>query len=209
MLLLLFGIFAAAENLNQTLEGLVSGNQRFLEHHAQHPNQSADRVLKLSKRQNPQTVMITCSDSRVAPEIVFDQGLGDFFTIRTAGHALSMNDIASIEYAVMLLGAQQIVVMGHTYCGAVQASVHQDSSHTAGSKSLESLVSQIKKGIGNIESNDHDFSKAARNNVRSTLQFILIHSPMIRASFLEKKVFLAEGMYDIQTAKANLTPLSQ
>lgn len=107
------------------LEQLQAGNRRFVQHHARHPHQSAARVSETAAGQKPFAVVITCSDSRVSPEIIFDQGIGDLFVIRNAGNIVEEEDVlASVEYVVEHLGVRTVVVMGHEHCGAIEAMIH-------------------------------------------------------------------------------------
>ncbi|MHB1289497.1 carbonic anhydrase [Georgenia sp.] len=100
---------------------LQAGNTRFVEDRMEHPSQGAGRRAELATDQHPYAVLFGCSDSRVAAEIIFDQGLGDLFVVRTAGHVLDTTVIGSIEYGVELLDAPLVVVLGHDHCGAVGA----------------------------------------------------------------------------------------
>src|SRR6478736_6600066 len=100
---------------------LREGNDRFVADSPLHPSQGADRRREISAGQHPHTVIFGCSDSRVAAEIIFDQGLGDTFVVRTAGHVLDTTVIGSIEYGVEVLGTPLVVVLGHDSCGAVGA----------------------------------------------------------------------------------------
>lgn len=100
---------------------LREGNDRFVRGVMEHPSQGIDRRAEVSTGQQPFAVVFGCSDSRVAAEIIFDQGLGDVFVVRTAGHVLDTTVIGSIEYGVEVLGASLVVVLGHDSCGAVAA----------------------------------------------------------------------------------------
>jgi carbonic anhydrase len=103
---------------------LRAGNDRFVADAPIHPSQGAARRRELAAAQHPHTVLFGCSDSRVAAEIVFDQGLGDLFVVRTAGHVVDTTVLGSIEYGVEVLGAPLIVVLGHDSCGAVAATAN-------------------------------------------------------------------------------------
>ncbi|MFH5824374.1 carbonic anhydrase [Georgenia sp. AZ-5] len=105
----------------QAWRRLQEGNARFVSDAMEHPSQGADRRAALAQEQHPYAVLFGCSDSRVAAEIIFDQGLGDLFVVRTAGHVLDTTVIGSIEYGVDVLGAPLVVVLGHDRCGAVGA----------------------------------------------------------------------------------------
>ncbi len=111
-------------NPAQAWAALRDGNARFVGGQMQHPSQDADRRAKVAAAQYPFAVIFGCSDSRVAAEIVFDQGLGDIFVVRTAGHVVDTTVIGSIEYGVEVLGATLVVVLGHDQCGALAAANH-------------------------------------------------------------------------------------
>ena len=105
----------------QAWQRLQDGNARFVADAMQHPSQGAAHRAAVAREQHPYAVLFGCSDSRVAAEIIFDQGLGDLFVVRTAGHVLDTTVIGSIEYGVDVLGAPLVVVLGHDHCGAVGA----------------------------------------------------------------------------------------
>jgi carbonic anhydrase len=104
-----------------SLAELLAGNRRFVTDTRIHPNQDAEHRAALAVAQRPFAVVFGCSDSRLAAEIIFDRGLGDLFVVRTAGHILGAEVLASIEYGVVTLGAPLVVVLGHDSCGAIQA----------------------------------------------------------------------------------------
>jgi carbonic anhydrase len=104
-------------------KALKEGNERFVAGQPAHPSQSIEARARLSHGQKPTAVLFGCADSRVAAEIIFDQGLGDMFVVRTAGHVVDSAVLGSIEYAVTVLNVPLIVVLGHDSCGAVQATL--------------------------------------------------------------------------------------
>jgi carbonic anhydrase len=108
---------------DQALQKLTEGNARFISCNVTHPGQSKERLQELVSGQHPFAVVVGCSDSRVPPEIIFDQGLGDIFVVRTAGKVLDNAVLGSIEYAVEHLSVPLVVVLGHDSCGAVKAAV--------------------------------------------------------------------------------------
>ncbi|GAB18504.1 putative carbonic anhydrase [Gordonia effusa NBRC 100432] len=108
----------------QAWQQLRDGNDRFYAGQSIHPSQGIEDRSRLADGQSPSVVMFGCSDSRVAAEIIFDQGLGDMFVVRTAGHVVDSSVIGSIEYATEVLGVPLIAVMGHDSCGAVTATVN-------------------------------------------------------------------------------------
>lgn len=106
-------------------ERLQAGNDRFARHRMKHPDQSAARIAETAEGQKPFAVIVACSDSRVSPEIIFDEGIGDLFVIRNAGNIVEEEDVlASVEYAVEHLGVRTVIVMGHERCGAIEAMTH-------------------------------------------------------------------------------------
>lgn len=104
-------------------KALKEGNERFVSGRPEHPSQSVDHRASLATAQKPTAVVFGCGDSRVAAEIIFDQGLGDMFVVRTAGHVIDSAVLGSIEYAVTVLEVPLVVVLGHDSCGAVAATL--------------------------------------------------------------------------------------
>ena len=104
-------------------KALKEGNERFVAGRPEHPSQSIEHRASLAVAQRPNVVLFGCADSRVAAEIIFDQGLGDMFVVRTAGHVIDSAVLGSIEYAVTVLNVPLIAVLGHDSCGAVQATL--------------------------------------------------------------------------------------
>lgn len=122
---------------------LQAGNDRFLHHRMKHPDQSAARIAETAKGQKPFAAIVTCSDSRVSPEIIFDEGIGDLFVIRNAGNIVEEEDVlASIEYAVEHLGVHTVIVMGHEHCGAIEAMTHELSDDEPAH--IVSIVERLK-----------------------------------------------------------------
>lgn len=110
----------------KALQILKEGNQRFLDQEMVQQNYSKDFLTDLSKEQHPHSVILTCSDSRVSPDIIFDQKLGDLFIIRNAGNIVDDVVVGSIEYATEHLHCPLVVILGHTYCGAVTAAAKRE-----------------------------------------------------------------------------------
>src|SRR5262249_39949150 len=108
---------------DEALAKLMDGNKRYASSHSLHPHQSAGRRHELEATQHPFACILSCSDSRVPPEVVFDEGLGDLFVVRVAGNIVDSAVTGSIEYAVEHLGTPLVLVMGHEKCGAVQATL--------------------------------------------------------------------------------------
>ncbi len=137
---------------DEALQELKRGNKRYLEKHVENREITVDKTKKLyTLPQNPMAVVLACSDSRVPPEIVFDQGLGDLFVIRNAGNVIDMHVLGSIEYAVKYLKTPLVFVLGHNMCGAIQATL-------AGEPVTENVELIIKNIVDNVDMDKIDRS---------------------------------------------------
>lgn len=170
----------------EALQRLQEGNQRYVSGWRLHPRQGADRRAAVLPGQQPFAVVLTCSDSRVPPEIIFDQGLGDLFVIRVAGNVVDEIGLASVEYAVAHLHTPLVVVLGHTRCGAITAALAggpPEGHLPALMALLEPTVAPLRGGTSEV------VDQAARLNARrmaeqlSTAQPIL--APRVRAGDLQ------------------------
>jgi carbonic anhydrase len=128
-------------------KALKEGNERFVAGRTDHPNQGAEHRASLAAGQRPNVVVFGCADSRVAAEIIFDQGLGDMFVVRTAGHVIDSAVLGSIEYAVTVLDVPLIVVLGHDSCGAVQATLTALDDGVIPSGYVRDLVERVTPSI--------------------------------------------------------------
>jgi carbonic anhydrase len=128
-------------------KALKEGNQRFVEGKPEHPSQSIEHRASLAEAQKPTAVVFGCADSRVAAEIIFDQGLGDMFVVRTAGHVIDSAVLGSIEYAVTVLNVPLIVVLGHDSCGAVKATLSAIDDGAVPAGYVRDLVERVTPSI--------------------------------------------------------------
>ena len=144
--------------------------------------------------QKPHSVILSCMDSRVPPEIIFDQGIGNVFVIRVAGNVEDLNVLGSMEYAVEHSGSKLIVVMGHNHCGAVTGAVKDSKLGN-----LTQLLDQIKPAIQSDPKNPDIVDETAKNNVKITVEDVLKKSDIIRKMVNEKKVAIVGAFYDIET----------
>ncbi|MFF0699980.1 carbonic anhydrase [Streptomyces tendae] len=126
---------------------LTSGNRRFAAGTPRHPNQDAARRADTAAAQHPHAVLLGCSDSRLAAEIIFDQGLGDLFVVRTAGHIVGSEVLGSIEYGVSVLGCPLVVVLGHDACGAVAATRAAVREGTTASSHLRDVIERVTPSV--------------------------------------------------------------
>lgn len=177
------------------LDALIEGNRRFAAGASAHPNHDPGRRSEVAKGQHPRAAIVACSDSRVGPEIVFDQGLGDIFVVRTAGNLIDAIGLGSLEYAAAHLGVPLIVVVGHSRCGAVKAAA--ESSTAAGC--LSAVVSALAPSIERMRGCPGDLLEAAsRENVRSTVAALERCEPVIRRLVEEGKLRVTGMFYDIE-----------
>lgn len=139
------------ETLNPTPDEafamLLDGNRRFVDGTPGHPNQDAARRTETAPGQNPFAVLFGCSDSRLAAEIIFDQGLGDMFVVRTAGHVVGSEVLGSIEYGVSVLGCPLVVVLGHDSCGAIAAAKDAADGGRAPAGFVRDVVERVTPSV--------------------------------------------------------------
>jgi len=179
---------------------LMEGNARYV---AGHPRAHAIVSLRnsLAKGQHPRVAVLTCSDSRVPPELVFDQSLGDLFVVRTAGNIADAIGRGSLEYAVEHLGSTMVVVMGHTACGAVTAACSGDKMPTP---NLQAIVDQIAPAVSEAKTKaqgDALLDAAIRDNVHQSAKDLLAHSDELRHMADEGKITIVEAVYHLDSGK--------
>jgi carbonic anhydrase len=176
------------------LQRLIDGNQRFVESKATHEHQQADRRAEVAKGQNPFAVIVCCSDSRVPPEIVFDQGLGDVFVVRTAGNVVDDVGLGSIEYAVEHFGVPLIVVLGHDRCGAVTAAVAGGEAHGH----VQAIVDAIRPAVEKVKGRPGDtVDNAMRANVSDTVEKLSTTPPILPDRVKAGKLKIVGARYDL------------
>jgi carbonic anhydrase len=191
----------------QALQLLKEGNQRFVEGHTDHPHQYVGRRSELAAGQNPHTIVLSCADSRVPPEVIFDQGLGDVFTIRVAGNFVGAAEMASIEYAVAHLGTRLIVVMGHESCGAVKAALSTPKEKSAGSADLDQLVHVIQGNLGDVTadvSKDKTLRTPVMKNVDSVTDRLVTRSKIVRDAVVRGQVKIVRAIYGLASGKVDI-----
>lgn len=182
------------------LEQLSRGNERFTRHNALHPHGSQQRVKEIASAQHPIAAVVCCSDSRVPPEIVFDQGLGDLFVVRTAGNLLGELEIGSIEYAVEHLGVKQVIVMGHRECGAIKAFISHQEMPGHIRDVVESIASEPE--IQQIPARDPNLlADCIRANILHGMHLLKQQSPIIAEKLQKNELSLAGACYDLEKGK--------
>ena len=191
----------------EVLEILKEGNQRFL-NQAPKSRNLLEQVNTTSTGQFPLAVVISCIDSRVPTEMVFDQGIGDIFCVRVAGNVINQDVLGSVEFACKVAGVKLIVVMGHTSCGAVKGACNDVELGN-----LTGLLNKIKPAISivanrGVAANDAGFvDEVALENVQVSLDTILNDSPVLKEMVDNHEVKCAKGMYSVQTGEVELNLL--
>jgi len=198
-------------NGNEVWEALQRGNELFTSGHyggyilnLAHGIQ-AERKTQLAGGQTPHAIIVSCSDSRVPPELVFNQGLGHIFVVRVAGNVIDSIALGSIEYAVEHLHSQLIVVLGHQKCGAVKAAVdtHGTEAAPAGESSIPSILAKIYPAVATAKgANAADLLDASvQQNAKNTVAEILEKSHIVAEHVKEGKVVIHAAEYSLDTCK--------
>jgi len=186
------------------LKELVAGNTRFVSGALTHPHQNGARLAETLSGQHPFVVIFGCSDSRVAPEVVFDQGIGDVFTIRAAGQVPDSAGLGSIEYSVAELKVPLLVVLGHEKCGAVAAAVEKFKHGTTFPGDIEVLAAAILpavKAVSHLPGDNLD--NAVRENVKLVVQKMK-SSPILGAAYEAKTLKIVGAYYGLTTGKVEI-----
>lgn len=185
---------ATAPTADAVLAELKAGNQHHVKAQYKHPHQTGLRRQELTHGQQPHAVILTCADSRVPPEIVFDQGLGDLFDVRVAGNVAQDAEIASIEYAVEHLHTPLVVVMGHQSCGAVAAAI--EGGEAPGH--LPSLVRAIAPAVERARKLTGDLSdNAVRINVEMVVEQLRASHPVLAEAVAARKLRIVGAVYSL------------
>src|SRR5262245_2698087 len=188
----------------ESLERLREGNLRFVQGQSLHGKVTPEVFASLREGQKPFAIILGCSDSRVPPELVFDQGFGDLFVIRLAGNIIAPGVGGSIQYAHRHLGTSLLVVLGHEGCGAVQAALDARFHRARHPERIRQLVELIEPGLECIDpgqSAAEQLAAGVEANVRWSMQQ-LINTPEVQEAFREKRdVLIVGAVYEMATGK--------
>ncbi len=199
LLLSLYCVGQPSTPPDQALNRLREGNQRFVQGKSTKPRQDPNRIQEIATKQNPFATIVGCSDSRVPAEIIFDQGLGDLFIVRTAGQVSTYASWGSIEFAEEILGTKLIVVMGHTQCGAVGAAVNlpEVPGH------IITLINAIKPAVDRAkEKNPSNLLLAAtKENILMQVNQLKSLEPVLAKRVREGSLRIIGGLYNLQTGE--------
>ena len=207
----LFSLVAAAEEpaattAAQAFAQIKEGNGRFVDGKSLHDDATPKARIALAHTQHPHTSILTCADSRVSPELLFDQGLGHLFTVRIAGNTAGNNSEGSLEYGVEHLGTHLLVVMGHVECGALNTTLNTPPGKSAGSNHLDKLVAEIRENIAPTvltaeDLKDKTMAKAARANVDGVVRRLLATSPLLKKKVDAGELVIVPALYTLETGK--------
>lgn len=196
-----FMIQTAPSNISAdaALDRLLEGNRRFAVNKISGPNRGEDRRLDIVKGQKPFAIILGCVDSRVPPELIFDQGLGDLFVIRSAGQVIDNAILASIEFGVAELAIPLILILGHTRCGAVTATIETLEKKLPVEGAIGVLVENIKPAVNRAKGHGQELiNQAARINV--TLEIDRLRaSPVVSGAIKAGKTKIVGAFYDLST----------
>lgn len=185
----------------EALAELLAGNQRYMAGRLTHPHQVAERRVETACGQNPFATILTCSDSRVPPEIIFDCGLGDLFVVRVAGNVLDDVVLGSIEYAAEHLGVGLVLVLGHSRCGAVTAAVQ--GTHPRGH--IGSLTDRLRPAVQRAAAAGQDTLDAAITaNIELTVAELRAAEPILAQQIADGRLQIVGAHYDLKTGLVEL-----
>jgi carbonic anhydrase len=183
---------------DSALAELKAGNEHHVKHRYTHPHENAQRLSELASGQHPHAEILSCADSRVPPEIVFDQGLGDLFIVRVAGNVATDTEIGSLEYGAEHLHIPLLVVLGHESCGAVTAAVQPGEAEGH----IKALVDLIKPAVEKSRGEPGDpVNNAVRANVQMVVQQLRASTPVLSELVAHGKLKIVGGIYSLQTGK--------
>jgi len=181
---------------NEALARLLEGNVRYVEQRRLNPNQTDERRDSLIGGQSPYAIILGCSDSRVPPEIIFDQGLGDLFVIRVAGNVVDDIVLASIEYAAEHLHSPLLMVLGHTNCGAVAAALQDDELDGH----LPSIARAIEEAVERARDAEGDtLDMTIRAHARITAEHLRVSEPILKGRVDKGRLKVVAAYYDLDT----------
>ncbi len=186
-----------------TLDRLMEGNARFVNGKMQHPDGSVERRVAISTAQHPVAVVLSCSDSRVPPELVFDQGLGDLFVIRTAGNLVDSIEIASIEYAVEHLGVNLVIVLGHEKCGVIKAFLKNEPQENHIKKLMDDVAKEPEIQSALKEKGDTT-DNCVRANIRHITKSLRNSGPILMEKKQAGELNIVGARYDLATGRVEM-----
>jgi carbonic anhydrase len=201
--------FAAEEpgqiGADEALKQLMDGNARYIVARQQYPHQSIERRHTVAQGQHPVAIVVCCSDSRVPPELAFDQGLGDLFVVREAGNLLDDHAIGSVEYGLEELHIPLVMVLGHERCGAVKATLDLSYAGSEAPGHIQSLVKAIQPAVDQARSQGGDvLDTAVIANVGNVVGQLNNSEPIIHELVHGEKIKIVGARYDLDTGEVTV-----
>ncbi|WP_428029570.1 carbonic anhydrase [Ancylobacter sp.] len=190
---------------DEALKRLMDGNARYAANAQSNRDYSAGRAAR-AQAQYPFAGLVSCADSRVSPELAFDQGPGELFVVRVAGNFVNIDGLASLEYGVKFLGVPLIMVLGHTNCGAVDATIKVVKNNISLPGHLDDLVDNIKPAveIALKEKPQDPLNAAIVENVRFNVKELGEANPIITEFVANGRLKIVGGLYDLSSGKVSL-----
>jgi carbonic anhydrase len=201
-------LLPAQRDADSVLKDLLAGNERFAEGRATGPRRGLADYRAVAAAQSPAALILTCSDSRVPPEILFDQGVGDLFVVRVAGNVVVGSGPAvkgSVEFAVADLAVPLIVVLGHSGCGAVKSAIAHLEKRDELSGFLRTLVDLLQPALARARERAGDpYEAAIRSNVELGVERLRGLEPILAPRVRDRSLRVVGGVYDLSTARVSL-----
>lgn len=190
---------------DEALRRLLEGNERFVANQERHPDRGPEVRLRLAEAQHPFAVILGCADSRVPPEILFDEGLGDLFVIRNAGNIVDATCLASVEYGVDHLGVSLVMVLGHERCGVITAAVAVSRDGQAVRGHLWSLIDAVRPALEKIDEREGDvIDQAVRAHVKIEVERLRRADPIVSRAVQTGAVRIVGARYDIDRGQVEV-----
>ena len=186
------------------LSRLMDGNQRYVEGVARRHDFLSEREA-LASGQNPFAAILSCADSRIAPEYAFDSARGDIFAVRVAGNFVTTDGLASLEYAVAVLGTPVIMVLGHEACGAVKAGVQRATDGTTFPGHIDTLAKAVEPSVKTVMGKSGNvLDNAIRQNVLDNVERLKGASAVLTEALAAKRLKIVGGVYELASGKVQL-----
>ncbi|KIA78646.1 Carbonic anhydrase 2 [Parachlamydia acanthamoebae] len=196
--MLMLSAIGCALTPDEAIQRLMEGNQRYVKDQLLHPDRNLIRREAIGSRQEPFAVILGCADSRVSPEIIFDQGIGDLFIVRVAGNVAGPVEVDSIDFSAEYLHSSVILVLGHESCGAVNAVLNKQT------QDIEAVAALIEPAIQSVRGKEGDLlANAVKANVRAIVAQ-LKETSVVKRLMKENKIKVIGGYYELVSGKVVL-----
>ena len=188
---------------NTYINKLLEGNKRYINNEFLNTNKNQNIRNNLFNKQTPFAVIITCSDSRVPPEIIFDLGLGEIFVIRTAGHIMDNSSYATLEYAINHLKIKLIVFMGHTNCGLIKGALKYKDNNSK-EPNLNKVLKNLQSLVQNLKETDNREIALTKQNIYENIKYIKEIDKNFSEIIKENNIDIIPMLYDIKSGKVEI-----